>query len=53
MSTRTSQLANSESLPVYEIIDEFDEMLEIDEMEDASSGAASEIAQWLREFRLN
>jgi hypothetical protein len=45
--------ATAEALPEYEIIDEFDEMLEIDEIDSESAGATSEITQWLREFRLN
>lgn len=53
MSPRPIKPAPSESLPDYEIIEDFDEMLEIDDSDDASSGATSEITQWLREFRLN
>lgn len=53
MAPHPSEFAKAESLPDYEIIDEFDELLEIEESDDATSGAASEITQWLREFRYN
>jgi len=53
MSLRPIETVTAESLPDYEIVDDFDEMLEIDDTDDASSGATSEITQWLREFRLN
>ena len=53
MSLHPIETAAAESIPDYEIIEEFDEMLEIDDFDDASSGATSEITQWLREYRLN
>ena len=53
MTLNPIKSAPAEALPDYEIIDEFDEMLEIDDIDSESTGAASEIAQWLREFRLN
>jgi hypothetical protein len=53
MNLHPIETTATETSPDYEIIEDFDEMLEIDDVDDASSGATSEIAQWLREFRLN
>ena len=53
MSLHPIETATAETLLDYEILDDFDEMLEIDEFDDAPPGSVSETTHWLREFRFN